>query len=56
MKTAKEYSEILEMVLRLQIDYIINNPDYENSDFLQGQEVGLLTAIDKINKSKFLTE
>lgn len=55
-KTSKEYAEILESVLRVQIDYIRLNPNYEDSDYLQGQEVGLLTAIDKIKASKFLTE
>jgi len=55
-KTSKEYSEILESVLRIQIGCIRSNPNYEDSDYLQGQEVGLLTAIDKIKASKFLTE
>lgn len=55
-KTSKEYAEILESVLRMQIDYIRSNPNYEDSDYLQGQEVGLLTAIDKIKASNFLTE
>ena len=55
-KTSKEYAEILESVLRIQIGYIRSNPNYEDSDYLQGQEVGLLTAIDKIKASNFLTE
>lgn len=55
-KTSKEYAEILESVLRIQIGYIRSNPNYEDDDYLQGQEVGLLTAIDKIKASKFLTE
>ena len=56
MKTAKEYSEILKMVLKLQINYITDNPNYSDSEYLQGQEAGLLIAIDKIDASKFLTE
>lgn len=54
MKTAKEYSEILKMVLKMQISYITENPNYGESEYLQGQEAGLLIAIDKINASEFL--
>ena len=56
MKTAKEYSEILKMVLELQINYITENPDYYESEYLQGKEAGLLIAIDKIKASEFLME
>lgn len=56
MRTAKEYSKILEMVLRMQITYIAENPNYGDSEYLQGQEMGLLIAIDKIKASEFLTE
>lgn len=56
MKTAKEYSEILKMVLELQINYITENPDYYKSEYLQGKEAGLLIAIDKIKASEFLME
>lgn len=56
MKTAKEYSEILEMVLEMQIKYIVENEDYEDSLYLQGQEAGLLIAIDKIKASQFLVK
>ena len=55
-KTAKEYSEILKACLQMQIRRITEGPDYECSDFLQGQEMGLLIAIDKIEKAQFLTD
>lgn len=55
-KTSKEYAEILKAVIQMQISYITSNPKYDDSDYLQGQEVGLMIALDKINASKFLTE
>ena len=55
-KTSKEYAEILKSVLKMQISYITENPNYEMSDYLQGQEKGLLIALDKIEASRFLTE
>ena len=55
-KTSKEYAEILKSVLKMQIGYITENPNYEMSDYLQGQEKGLLIALDKIEASRFLTE
>ena len=54
-RTAKEYAEILKSVLKMQISYITENPNYEMSD-KQGQEQGLLIAIEKIEASNFLTE
>ena len=56
MRTAKEYSVILKYVLEMQIAFIRENENYDTSDYLQGQEVGLMTAIDKIEASKFLME
>lgn len=55
-KTVKEYAEILKSVLRMQINYITENPNYEMSDDLQGQERGLLIALEKIEDSNFLLE
>ena len=55
-RTAKEYAEILKSVLKMQISYITENPNYETSDYLQGQEQGLLIALEKIETSSFLTE
>ena len=55
-RTAKEYAEILKSVLKMQISYITENPNYEMSDNLQGQEQGLLIALEKIEASSFLTE
>ena len=54
MKNAKEYSEILKSVLEMQLCYIRENPNYDDSEYLQGQEVGLMIALDKIEKSEFL--
>ena len=56
MRTAKEYAEIIKSVLKIQINYITENPRYEESDYLQGQEVGLMIALEKIDASKFLYE
>lgn len=52
-RTAKEYAEILKSVLQMQISYITENPNYETSDYLQGQEQGLLIALEKIEASSF---
>lgn len=54
--TAKEYSEILESVLKYQLHFITEDPRYEESEYLQGQEAGLRIALEKIEASKFLTE
>lgn len=56
MYSAKEYSEILRSVIGMAIKEIFSDPNYENSDYLQGQVVGLYTALDKIDKSQFLIE
>ena len=56
MRTSREYADILKMVLKIQIDYIKNNPRYCDSELLQGQEIGLEIAIEKIDASLFLTE
>ena len=55
-KTSAEYAEILESILKLQILYIKECPDYEMSDYLKGQEIGLEIALLKIEQSKFLIE
>lgn len=56
MKTAKEYAEILTAVLMMQIRYIQENPNYDDNEYLQGQEEGLRIALEKIEASQFLTE
>ena len=55
-KTAKEYAEILTAVLIMQIGYIQENPRYDDSEYLQGQEEGLRIALEKIEASQFLIE
>ena len=55
-RTAKEYAEILKSVIKMQIGYITENPNYDESDYLQGQEQGLMIALDKIEASSFLLE
>jgi len=55
-KTAKEYAEILKAVLKMQIGYIQENPRYDDSEYLQGQEEGLRIALEKIEASNFLME
>ena len=54
--TAKEYAELMKLILKMQINYILEDPDYEESEHLQGQEVGLRIAIEKIEQSSFLFE
>ena len=55
-KTAKEYSEILKAILASEIQDIYNNPKYGENEYLQGQVVGLYTALNKIDTSQFLIE
>lgn len=55
-RTAKEYAEILKGVLKMQIGYIQENPRYDESEYLQGQEIGLRIALEKIEASSFLFE
>lgn len=55
-RTAREYSEILKAVITIQIQEIFERPNYENSDYLQGQVTGLYITLDKIKDSEFLLE
>ena len=55
-RTAKEYAEILKSVIKMQIGYITENPNYGESECLQGQEIGLMIALEKIEASEFLTK
>lgn len=52
----KEYMETMKAILEMQIGYIEEDENYEDSDFLQGQVVGLRIAIEKLNASAFLAE
>ena len=54
--SAKEYAEVLKSVLKVQIKYITDHPDYERSSYLEGQEIGLRIALQKIKESEFLFE
>lgn len=56
MKTTKEYVKILKAVLKMQIEMITHDENYEKSNILQGEELGLYIALDKIEASKFLYE
>ena len=56
MKTAKEYSEVLKSILKLQIEYIYKEDDFDFNERLQGQVEGLQIALTKIEQSSFLTE
>lgn len=55
-KTSAEYAEILKAAIKIQILYITEDPKYDYDEYLQGQEQGLLIALEKIEASKFLTE
>lgn len=56
MITAKEYAQVLKDVLKMQIDYIVNDNNYESNRYLEGQEIGLRIALQKIKESEFLFE
>ena len=56
MKTAKEYSEVLKSIIKLQIEYIYKEDDFDFNERLQGQVEGLQIALTKIEQSSFLTE
>ena len=56
MKTAKEYSEVLKSIIKLQIEYIYKEDDFPFNERLQGQVEGLQIALTKIEQSSFLTE
>ena len=54
--TTKEYIEVLKSVLTVQIGYRQDHPKYDESEFLQGEESGLLIALAKIEASEFLID
>lgn len=57
MMSAKEYAEVLKSVLKVQIKYITDDPNYdEGNRYLEGQEIGLRIALQKIKESEFLFE
>lgn len=51
-----EFRKLMIDIFKMQINAITENPKYEDSEFLQGQEVGLMIAIDKMNSAAFFTE
>ena len=53
--SSKEYAQVLASVLKLQIQCIREDSEYEDSELLQGQEIGLMIALEKIKASEFLT-
>ena len=56
MISAKEYAEVLKSVIKMQIHYIVNDDNYESNRYLEGQEIGLRIALQKIKESEFLFE
>lgn len=50
-----EFRELMIGVLKMQIDAITEKPDYDENEYLQGQETGLLIAIEKLKAAEFLT-
>ena len=53
----EEYIKVLKSVLKMQIEYIREDPryeDFEYSEYMEGQESGLMIALDKIEASRFL--
>ena len=50
------YKDLMKSVLMMAVKEITNDDNYEDSELLQGQEMGLLLAIDKVEASSFLLE
>ena len=50
------YKEVLKSALMMCVKETVNDKDYESSEKLQGIEIGLLTAIEKLEASSFLLE
>ncbi len=50
----KDYVKLLQYVLKVQIEQIEEDMEYDVNEYLQGQVRGLEIALDKIDKSKFL--
>lgn len=53
-RTIEEYVTILKAVLNLQISYIVDDPNYGLDSKLEGEEIGLRIALQKIDESEFL--
>lgn len=53
---SKSYFDTLKIVLKMAIKDIIDDPRYEESTLLQGQKMGLMIALEKLERSKFLIE
>ena len=54
--TTNEFRNLMIGVMQMQIDAIVENPGYESSRLMQGKELGLMIAIDKLKAAAFLTE
>jgi len=54
--STKDYAILLRGVLKMQIDFIKEESDWEENEFYEGQIRGLEIAMDKIDASKFLYE
>ena len=54
--TTNEFRNLMIGVMQMQIDAIVEHPGYESSRLLQGKELGLMIAIDKLKAAAFLTE
>lgn len=54
--TLKEYTEVLKAAINGQISYEKEEPNYYESEYLQGVVVGLKIALSKIDAADFLTE
>lgn len=54
--TLNEYAEVLKAAIKCQINYEEEEPNYYESEYLQGVVVGLKIALSKIDAADFLTE
>ena len=52
----EDYASLMKAVLNQQIKYVEEEYNFEESEWLQGQEAGLEIAIMKIDQSAFLYE
>lgn len=54
--TLNEFRNLMIGVMQMQIDAITGSPEYEGSQLMEGKELGLMIAIDKLQAAAFLTE
>ena len=54
--TLNDFRNLMIGVMQMQIDYITESPDYEGNELMEGKELGLMIAIEKLKDAAFLTK